>query len=66
MVLKPVVNNGIKYQPQLVLAGFLKHQQYVDGFFVCLFVCLLVIAIFCRFFVVFWLNECVFLVEKTE
>ena len=28
MVLKPVVNNGMNYQPQLVLAGFLNHQQY--------------------------------------
>ena len=28
MVLKPVVNNGINYQPQLVTAGFLNHQQY--------------------------------------
>ena len=32
MVLKPVVNNGINYQPQLVDAGFLNHQQY-DGVF---------------------------------
>ena len=28
MVLKPVVNNGINHQPQLVNAGFLNHQQY--------------------------------------
>ena len=29
MCLKPVVNNGINYQPQLVIAGwFLTHQQY--------------------------------------
>ena len=25
--IKPVVNNGINYQPQLVIAGFLNHQQ---------------------------------------
>ena len=25
---KPVVNNGITYQPQLVIAGFLNHQRY--------------------------------------
>ena len=24
-----LVNNGIHYQPQLVLAGFLNHQQYI-------------------------------------
>ena len=29
MVLKPVVNNGINYQPQLVLAGFLNHPSTV-------------------------------------
>ena len=28
--IKPVVNNEINYQPQLVLAGFLNHQQYVE------------------------------------
>ena len=27
--MKPVVNNGINYQPQLVNAGFLNHQQHV-------------------------------------
>ena len=26
--IKPVVNNGINYQPQLVINGFLNHQQY--------------------------------------
>ena len=26
--IKPVVHSGIKYQPQLVNAGFLNHQQY--------------------------------------
>ena len=28
--IKPVVNNGINYQPQLVLARFLNHQQYLS------------------------------------
>ena len=28
MVVKPVVNHGISYPPQLVIAGFLNHQQY--------------------------------------
>ena len=28
--MKPVVNNGIRYQPQLVNAGFLNHQQNVS------------------------------------
>ena len=28
---KPVVNDGINYQPQLVIAWFLNHQQYHVG-----------------------------------
>ena len=28
-LVKNLVNNGINYQPQLVIAGFLNHQQYV-------------------------------------
>ena len=27
----PVVNHGISYPPQLVIAGFLNHQQYQYG-----------------------------------
>ena len=27
---KNLVNNGLNYQPQLVIAGFLNHQQYQD------------------------------------
>ena len=27
---KKNVNNGINYQPELVIAGFLNHQQYVS------------------------------------
>ncbi len=27
-IYKPIVNNGINYQPQLVIAGFLNYQQY--------------------------------------
>ena len=26
--MKPLENNGKNYQPQLVIAGFLNHQQY--------------------------------------
>ena len=29
---KTLGNNGINYQPQLVIAGFLNHQQYVHKF----------------------------------
>jgi len=28
---KTIVNNGINYQPQLVLAGFRNHQQYENS-----------------------------------
>jgi len=30
---KTLVNNEINYQPQLVEAGFLNHQQYLGGGF---------------------------------
>ena len=32
---KPVVNDGINYQPQLVIAGFLNHQRYVTSYNIC-------------------------------